>query len=74
MSLFAGLGHRLIGNSKSAENHITNTKNILEKSNYWSDRFSQFDLKELVVNFPEDVEETKEALTILRNKYSKWTG
>lgn len=74
MSLFAGLGHRLIGNSKSAENHITNTKNILEKSNYWSDRFSQFDLKELVVNFPEDVEEAKQALAILRNKYSKWTG
>jgi hypothetical protein len=74
MSLFAGLGHRLIGNSQSAESHITYTRNILKESKYWSDRFSQFGLTELVIDFPEDVEETKEALTVLRRRYSKWIG
>jgi len=72
MSLFAGLGHRLIGNSKFAENHITYTRNILKESKYWSDRFAQFALTELVINSPNDVEETKEALAILRKKYTKW--
>ena len=72
MSLFAGLGHRLIGNSKSAGNHIMYARNILKESKYWSDRFAQFALTDLVINFPKDVEETKEALTILRRKYTKW--
>jgi len=73
MSLFAGLSHAMLGNKKSAQKHLEATKKNLHGSEYWNDRFAQFDLTNIVANFPQNADEVQKALDPLLKRYSEWT-
>lgn len=72
MSLFSGLGSILLKDRDSAYKKLKITKIILTDSRYWNYRFRQFNLLQLVDNFPEDASGVYEALASLRRKYSQW--
>ena len=66
MCLFAGLGRMLTGQRELALAHIRDTKSILAESEYWRQRFAQFDLTGMVDQFPVDAAETRVRLADLR--------
>ena len=72
MSLFAGLGRTLLGDTKNARGHFDSAETILRESKYWRHRFAQFDLHEIINNLPDDADEATRALSNLRNKYETW--
>lgn len=74
MYLFTSIAHVMLGNIALSEQKLKATKLILKNSKYWEYRFQQFNLMDLVYNFPKSSEEVHNALDSLRNKYSKWTG
>lgn len=74
MPLFAGLSHVLFGDTEAAQKHLEKTKRCLQGSEYWNSRFNQFDLSEILNDFPEDVNEVQKVLEPLRKRYSEWIG
>ena len=72
MPLFAAIGRVLIDDRKYAQKHLEKTKMIIEKSEYWNDRFSQFGLNDFVTDFPEEVHAVYGRLAGLRKQYSNW--
>lgn len=74
MYLFSGLGRILMGDIERAKSHLESTKMILDESDYWRNRFSQFKLKDVILDFPGTPEEAKEILANLRERYLKWVS
>lgn len=74
MPLFMGLGHILVGNKEFAYNCLEQAKENLAMSQYWNNRFTQFDLTNLITNFPQNAQEVQEVLEPLRQRYTKWIG
>lgn len=72
MHLFIWLGYVLLGNNQKALPFLHRTIEIIEKSKYWKDRFIEFDLFNLVINFPINAKEVHNSLDKLRADYSKW--
>ena len=72
MSLFAGIGRMLCSDTKSACRHLDDTRRILQGSEYWNRRFSQFNLNNVVNSFPQNAEGTREVLAELRKRYLAW--
>ena len=73
MTLFAALGYILLGQTKRALERRNLTKTLLENSEYWRYRFSQFELNDLVDQFPSRPDEVYYLLKSLREKYSYGT-
>ena len=74
MPLFAALSYILVGDKESARKHLKSTKKNLHGSEYWKGRFAQFDLTNIVADFPQNADEAQKALEPLRKRYSEWTG
>jgi len=73
MSLFAGLSHVLAGNTEPVARNFEKTKKILDGSDYWRHRFTQFSLTNIMADLPKNRNEVQEVLEPLRKQYSKWT-
>ncbi|MDD5194286.1 MAG: radical SAM protein [Candidatus Omnitrophica bacterium] len=72
MLIFSALGSSLLKELDSALKKLKSAKVILEVSEYWRYRFSQFELTSVVDNFPSEAKGAKQALAELRKRYSRW--
>jgi len=72
MDLFAGLCYVLLNDKIRSLKHLEDAKIKISGSEYWQERFNQFDLAYLIDNFPQNKEEVYNSLNLLRSKYSKW--
>jgi len=66
MPLFSALGCTLMGNQAGAGQRLRMARENLEKSDYWTWRFGEFGLTELINDFPETPEDTHERLEGIR--------
>lgn len=73
MPLFTALSYILVGHKESAQKHLKTTIKNLHGSEYWRGRFAQFDLTNIVTDFPQNADEAQNALEALRKRYSEWT-
>lgn len=72
MPLFAALGQVLLGkNQEALENFAKAHKNVAI-SDYWKHRFQQFQLQELMDNFPSTAEEVYTAIEKVREPFQRW--
>lgn len=72
MPLFAGLGYALLGKHDLAIKQVKNASEKVKASKYWNVRFVQFDLFNLLNNFPKTPREAMKVLGTMRSKYSQW--
>lgn len=72
MPLFAGIGYVLLGNKELANDSLKKAKENLIVSQYWKNRFDQFDLNDLVTDFPQGAKEVQVILQRKRNRYLDW--
>lgn len=70
MPLFAALSYILVGEKKEANEQYAKAKRNLKGSDYWINRFNQFNLMDILKNFPQTDNEVQYALEPLRKKYS----
>jgi tRNA A37 methylthiotransferase MiaB len=74
MPLFAGIGYILLGKKDLAIKQVKNANDKVKASKYWNNRFVQFDLHNLLSNFPQTPQEAMKALETTRSQYSQWYG
>ena len=72
MPLFAGIGRVVMGDRVKAVEHLQECRRLIEGSDYWKSRFTQYDLMSLVENFPLDKEAALTAVGSLRERYVKY--
>jgi len=72
MALFQGIARVLIGEMNLARKSADRTRKILRQSEYWENRFIDFKLNNLILNFPKSYTEANEQLVELRKQYEKW--
>ncbi|MAF95799.1 MAG: hypothetical protein CMM60_08615 [Rhodospirillaceae bacterium] len=72
MSLFLAIAYALSGHQEMASQEYELTKENLEKSPYWQERFSQYYLMDIVSEAPLNVEKADELLSNLRQKFIQW--
>jgi len=72
MYLFAGIGRFLMGDKELALKHLENAKIKVNQSEYWKQRFIQFNLMWLLNNFPSTADEVYRTLELLNKDYSQW--
>ncbi|MBF0444442.1 MAG: B12-binding domain-containing radical SAM protein [Magnetococcales bacterium] len=68
MALFLGLAHQIAGRPKVALEYLTKTQEVLAKSSYWQERFTDFDLNWVVKDFPQDQTATFLVMSELRRR------
>lgn len=70
LPMFISLAYLLRGNQKKAEEYYEKTTQNL-KNEYWSKKFNEFELIDIVNNFPRNKKQSEETLNFLRKKYEK---
>lgn len=71
MPLFSALGHILINEREEAMKKLDISRKVLATSEYWSWRFKDFGLMDIVDDFPQKPNKVYEKLESLRNYYRK---
>lgn len=74
MPLFTALSYVLIGKEVRAHEQNAKVKRNLEGSDYWGKRFNQFNLTDILNNFPQTSDNVQYRLEPLRKRYLDWSG
>lgn len=72
MPLFAGLAYLLLGKNDAARLQLKKAKENVEASGYWINRFKEFDLIDLISDFPQSAKEAYAVLEHKRKRYAQW--
>lgn len=70
MPLFAGYCHILLNEPTQAREELVKTENNLRNSQYWNERFAQFQLFDLMGRFPRSAEDVYENLDRIRVQFN----
>ena len=69
ISLFLHLAYVMLGEDGLAREQLSLTEGILERSEYWRKRFSQYSLNQIVVEAPANGKQVQEMLSSIRDEY-----